>query len=216
MQIKLSNTNYQKRFAHFMESEEIKAYTMAILSLFAISFFTIFAIRPTLITFFSLNRQIEDSQQLDQQLEDKINMLLRAQENYQTYKNDVALVNQAVPQDAQFTSLVKKVEELAKNQNTTLASLKIEGFDFIEGDQKDNTKTKEAKEAKEAKEKGPLSFSFIFSIKGNYADSESFIKNMMNLRRIIAFNNLKISISETDNNELTTASEAKTFYLKNE
>lgn len=210
MQIKLSNTNYPKRLKHFFESEEVKAYTMAILSLFAISFFTIFAIRPTLVTFFSLNRQIEDSQQLDQQLEDKINMLLRAQENYQTYKSDATLVNQAVPQDAQFTSLVKKVEELAENQNTSLKSLKVEGFDFIEGEQKDNT------EANTPKDNGPLSFSFNFSIDGTYTDSENFIKKLFNLKRIIALNNLTMSVSEDNDNAVTTESKAKTFYLKNE
>lgn len=209
MQIKLSSVDYQQRIKSFLAKEEVKAYTMAVLSLFAVSFFTLFAIKPTLVTFFSLTRQIEDSQQLDQKLEDKINMLLKAQEEYQKHKNSLALVDQAVPQDAQFTALIKKVEGLSEEHETSLDSLKVEGFDFIESEEGEEQKTKTEPE-------GPLSFNFIFTISGNFDKTESFIKKLINIRRIVALKNLKMTASKDSDNTISLDSQAKAFYLKNE
>lgn len=210
MQIKLSGTDYQNRIKAFLAKEEVKAYTMAVLSLFAVSFFTLFAIKPTLVTFFSLTRQIEDYQQLDQKLEDKINMLLKAQEEYQKHKNSLALVEQAVPPDAQFTALIKKMEGLSEEHETSLDSLKVEGFDFIA------SKEGEGEEKSKTEAEGPLSFNFLFIVSGDFDKTESFIKKLMNVKRIVALKNLKMSATKDSDRAISLDSQAKAFYLKNE
>ena len=82
---------------------------MAFLSFFALAFFTIFAIRPTLTSFFNLRKQISDSQEVNKQLDSKINMLLAAQQTYQDYQAEIELLDQALPKDPQFAQLIQKL-----------------------------------------------------------------------------------------------------------
>ena len=75
---KKSKISYQSVSQSF-KRKKTQAYTMFILSLFTISFFSIFAIRPTLKTVTSLHREIEDLEKIDEKLTTKINQLISAQ-----------------------------------------------------------------------------------------------------------------------------------------
>lgn len=178
MEIKLSGQNYQKKMAEFLKKEEFKAYTMAVLSFFALSFFTLFAIKPTLSTLFSLRRQIADASQVDKKLEEKINLLLQGQEEYQKNEESLFLVDEALPKEPQFISLVRKIEKIAEEEEVVISSLQVEGFDFLKNDKG---------------EENPEGFRFSLSLFSSYNQVESFLKELMNLRRIITLESLEIS-----------------------
>src|SRR3990167_6969276 len=100
-------------------SQETQAYVMAFLSFFALAFFTIFAIRPTLISFFNLQRQIEEAKDVDSKLEAKIEQLLAAQQIYQDYQSELALLDKALPKDPEFAQIIQKLEEIVNDKEAT-------------------------------------------------------------------------------------------------
>ena len=111
--------DYQQTLLSYLAREEVQAYTMAILSFFALAFFSVFAIRPTLVSFFTIQKQIEDATRVENKLDSKINSLLKAQENYQLYQNQLVLLDHAIPQDPQFPELVKKIEGIVNENEAT-------------------------------------------------------------------------------------------------
>lgn len=195
MKIKFSREDYQGRLTKLFEKEEVKAYTMAILSFFALSFFTLFAIKPTLSTLFTLKKQIADSEQLDKNLETKINSLLEVQEEFQGYKEDLNLVKEALPTYPQVPNLLRKIEGLAKEQGIIITDLQVEGFKLQEKTTSD----------------GPLSFTFLLSIAGDYPQVEGFLKKLLNLRRIIALEELKFSLDQEQ--KINLALKGKSYYF---
>lgn len=195
MKIKFSREDYQGRLTKLFEKEEVKAYTMAILSFFALSFFTLFAIKPTLSTLFTLKKQIADSEQLDKNLETKINSLLEVQEEFQGYKEDLNLVKEALPIYPKLPNLLRKIEGLANEQGIIITDLQVEGFELQEKTTSDE----------------PLSFTFLLSIAGDYSQVEGFLKKLLNLRRIIALEELKFSLDQEQ--KINLALKGKSYYF---
>ena len=214
--IQINQANYTQRLKVFLQSEEIKAYTMAILSFFAISFFAVFAIKPTLTTFFSLRRQIQDYEEFDKQLEDKINMLLKAQEQYQLYKNNTFLLSQALPTDPQFTYLIKKIEKISEETKTELSRLEINEVDFINSPDKTKSTEDLSNTKLQSENRDYQSFGFQTEINGSYQDSETFLKRLMNTRRIISLLSLKMGKGdlETGGEKIIIEVEGETYFLK--
>lgn len=195
MKIKFSREDYQGRLTKLFEKEEVKAYTMAILSFFALSFFTLFAIKPTLSTLFTLKKQIADSEQLDKNLETKINSLLEVQGEFQGYKEDLNLVKEALPTYPKLPNLLRKIEGLANEQGIIITDLQVEGFELQEKTTSDE----------------PLSFTFLLSIAGDYSQVEGFLKKLLNLRRIIALEELKFSLDQEQ--KINLALKGKSYYF---
>lgn len=201
MQIKFVRNDYQIMLKQFLNKNEVRAYTMAILSFFALAFFTIFAIKPAVTTFFTLRKEIEDQREIDQQLDDKINALLKAQEEYQNNKDLLELTNEALPKDSQFTNMLKKIEDLAKERNAVVKSLNVDSFEII-GD-------------KEKKTNDNLSFfKFSLSLSSIYQENETFLTTLINLRRIIMLDNIRLTKNpdEPGNKAINMDVGAKAYY----
>src|SRR3989344_653821 len=123
--------DYQQTLISYLAREEVQAYTMAILSFFALAFFSVFAIRPTLISFYTIQKQIEDATTVEKDLDSKINSLLKAQENYQLYQNQIALLEQAIPKDPKFQELVKKIEGIVNENEATMSAFRTNQFSLL-------------------------------------------------------------------------------------
>jgi len=62
------------------------------LSIAAILFFAVFAIRPTLLTMSDLIKEIEDKRKLDSQMEQKVAALSSAQESFLAVQDRIAVL----------------------------------------------------------------------------------------------------------------------------
>lgn len=205
MTIKFTGKDYQRELKKLFEREEVKAYTMTILSLFALSFFTLFAIRPTLATLFSLRRQISDSREVDHQLELKINTLLQAQETLQKEKDNLFLLDEALPSDPQFTVLVRELETLARDNEATLAALQVESFNF-QG--KSDVPKKAAAEKKVGNE--PESFNFSLRLSADYLRLKNFLNQLMSLKRIVTIRDF--AFTQERNQAISLEIKAQSYY----
>src|SRR3989344_478177 len=103
---------YSQKIAPLFKEKRIQAYTMITLSLFTISFFGSLAIRPTLGTIITLQKQIQDRTIVNQKLEEKINALIQAQTSYQAIEADLPTIYGLLPEKPDVTSLLLKIEAL--------------------------------------------------------------------------------------------------------
>src|SRR3972149_11044320 len=76
----------------YRERADIRVYLEILLSLVTVSIFSIFALRPTLLTIAHLTREIQSKQQTLKTMEDKIGNLGQAQSLYDRERAKIALL----------------------------------------------------------------------------------------------------------------------------
>lgn len=108
-----------------LKKKDAQAYTMLILSLFTISFFGFFALRPTIGTIAGLKRQIEDQRELDQKLSQKINQLVTAQAEYEMVAPFIPKIKTALPNNPEYIQLLTDLEKIRGAEGATISSVTI-------------------------------------------------------------------------------------------
>lgn len=213
--MQLQQTDYQKRFVRyrkyysqkinpFLKSKHATAYTMVILSIFTISFFGFFAIRPTVKTIVELKRQIEDSQIVDNALQKKIDDLVIAQEEYQLIKDFVPLVNEALPDIPNLTQALGKIETLASDQQASVSAMQVQSVTY-QGKSTDTSKKVSDK---------PTTIDISIRVSGNYKQLDAFLDKLFKTRRTITAQNLELLPETTETAALKLVLRLNAYYLK--
>ena len=91
----------------------------------AVIFFAVFAIRPTLVTMSDLVKEIEDKKELDQKLTQKIASLSTAQSTYLEVQDRLYLLEQSLPSTPDFIFAIKVIEKIASDRNILIDSLSV-------------------------------------------------------------------------------------------
>ena len=121
--------NYQKiRLAY--QRPEIKASVEVILSVFAVTFLLLMAVRPTLATVAELRKKIEDYEIVDKKLSNKIAQLTRAEEDLRKNSGSLYLFEKAVPDDFDYADLAKRIEIVTIEEGVVLESLNFSRIDI--------------------------------------------------------------------------------------
>jgi len=175
-------SNYQENFRRYgrfyrnarkyAQRPEVLIPTSLILALFTISFFAVVAIRPTAITIASLWREIQEKITIQTKLRDKIAKLEEAQTAYAILENDLVLLDRALPANADFSRLVKKVEYLAFSHELSIDSGRYESLDLW------------LKEASESSDIGTHPFTLV--IRGSFMQLRSFVTDLERLDRLLS------------------------------
>lgn len=178
---------------------KVRAYTMFVLSFFAMSFFGYFAIKPTLITISTLQRQIADARFVDQKLQEKINSLSAVSVEYEAIKPDLELIWAAVPKESKFPIFVKSLERIATESGTTIGSFVFKPINLSPLES-----TTSARE---------IPIDFRLTLQGDYSKLADFIEKLSRLNRLSVIEKMEISTKgEKDTLRLTL--EGKTFYVQ--
>lgn len=109
----------------FYEKPIAKASIELFLSIAAVLFFAVFAIRPTLITMSDLVKEIEDKRELDKKLGQKIAALSSAQAEYLKLEPRLGVLEVNIPTNPDVVETLKIIEKLASEQKITISSLNI-------------------------------------------------------------------------------------------
>lgn len=94
----------------------------------AVLFFAVFAIRPTLLTMSDLIKEIEEKRDLDQQLTQKIAALNTSQTVFLNLQNRLAVLEAAIPTQPEVVSALKIIEKLASDRTVAISSLALQDF----------------------------------------------------------------------------------------
>jgi len=199
--------HYYQRIEPVFQKPETVAYTMIILSIATMSFFGFFAIRPTVTTIASLNREIEDSAFVNEQFDEKITVLIAAQEEYQSIQRDLPIIYESMPETSNFPSLMMQIESLAREYNASLSALQFQRIPISPVSNKEATSSAASIQLQE-----PEPFVFTISLKADYTRVMQFLDNLMSVSRLIIIKQLEITGSQ-NKTELNLNLLLNSFYL---
>jgi len=180
---------YYQQIGPALKKPHIRAYTMTILSLFTLSFFGAFAIRPAVKEIFELNRKINDQRLVNQKLDEKIGKLQLAEQEYEKIQADLPLILGALPQEPNFPPFLKAVEGVASSSAISLNELRFQDIDIL-------GKTQEKLATPSAIMSSPRSIVFTVNASGFYLDLLSSLKNLLTGSRLVVINESNFSVDE--------------------
>lgn len=154
------------------------------LSVGAVIFFAIFAIRPTLVTMSDLVKEIEDKRDLDQKLTQKIAALSTAQTSYLDVQDRLFLLEETLPSTPDLIQVVKIIEKVAVDHGVLIDSLTISEV------------PKEIAEDVTFSRLRKNSFPISMSLSGDYANVRSFVQGLISYRRLFITDTVIFSTSE--------------------
>ena len=206
---------YYKNLQPLLKSKKTQAYFMVVLSLLTISFFGLFAIRPTIKTIAALQRQITDRSYLNTKLEEKINALINAQEEYTRVQSSLPLIYSLLPEKAEFPSLLRRLELLVDEKNATISGIQFDPI-ILYGDTRPArplppTETKSGETATSTIQTSPIFFTLTLS--GDYENLVELLDQLTQLERLVTINSVSLTNSQkTGNARLVLGIQSRAYY----
>ena len=141
-----------------LQKERVKEYGTLIMTFFALSFFSIFAINPTLSTITDLRKQLSDNQAADKALKTKISNLAALQQSYANLTPDLIYVETAIPKNPKVIELLGKIQGLGEQSNVSIIALQVSEVSLL---------SSQKGLAKKGKTVQAPSFSFLVRVRGS-------------------------------------------------
>src|SRR3989344_2419427 len=101
------------RIKPVLKNSKSASYFTITLSLFLLSLFGLFAIRPTLITAVTLIKEVKDLGNMSLDYENKISNSITAQAEYEKIRASIPLIDEAIPAYSEFPQFIKVMEDKA-------------------------------------------------------------------------------------------------------
>lgn len=154
------------------------------LSIGAVLFFALFAIRPTLLTMSDLIKEIEDKKELDQQLTRKIAALSTVQSEYLQLQPELPVLDEAIPNSPYLIRSLKIIEKLASDQGLVIESITLPEIP-------DETELVPSSEKIDRND-----IAVGVSITGQYPEIRQFVEDLRNSRRSFVIESVVFSTEE--------------------
>lgn len=222
----------QFKLKKLTEGPLVQAAVTVILSLFTVSFFGIFAIKPTLSTIAGLMREIKDKKIVSQQLDAKVEALSLGQTSYEKIKPYLERIENAVPAEALFLRLISEIKLLALEDQVALETASFDNFylvnqggdlvspqEAVPVDKKQEAKPEEAKA--KTQESKPNELVFSLSLSGDYKNLKKFVADLTKIDRLVLVEKSQFKTEPSQekdekNQKLVLSLNLKSYYLKNE
>ncbi|MBI2611801.1 type 4a pilus biogenesis protein PilO [Candidatus Gottesmanbacteria bacterium] len=182
-----------------LATEKNTGYLMILLSFLSLSFFGIFAIRPTILTAFTLYKEIGDLREINNRYEDKITDVVRAQSEYEQIRDDIPLIYETLPTTPKFPLLISTFEKLATSSSLVLEDMEVDPLPIAPMPESINDLTP---------------FNVKLKLSGDYKNTYTFITNMLNYQRLVYIENMMIATEEATTSGLLTIDFTLTSYYE--
>ena len=191
---------------------DVKLFLEATLSLITILVFSIFALRPTLLTIASLVKEIKTKEEIVETMDEKIANLDAAESLYAQEETRINTVKEAVPVGAAPEVLLRQLEGVSLTAPTSLLGASF-GEIVLSGKEPE----KKTKEDLKALPEGAKSLTFSVSVTGDYFALSKFLADMEALRMPIKIDASGLNSSPNqEGTTLTLVISARTPYIQNE
>lgn len=178
----------------------LKIYLELILSLSTIMIFAIFAIKPTILTIVEINNEIKGKEATIAKLEKKLSDLQKASSLLQNQSQNLKLINESVPTNADIENAIRQIETISSNNSVKLSSLTSADL-LLKGTTDKKKKNSELKSLPNSSNELPISF----SVSGEYQNLYLFLQSIENLRRPLKMDSfIFASTKSTDDKKLIT------------
>lgn len=201
------SSGYASTVKSFSSHPAAKVSVQLLLFLFMVSFFGLFALKPTIVTIVNLQSQIQQKKDINLKLNQKVEALQKAQLSFAKAQSYLAIIDNTLPVNADFTRFEREIEYLAIKNNTILVDGRFNGFNVI-GNPKISNEKKPVSNLKYT------TLDFNLSISGSYPGLKNFLKDLENLDRLVSIRDLIFSKqTQVKGAQLQIKLNAQTFYL---
>ena len=166
----------------YKKREDLKTYLEITLSLITIIIFSVFALRPTLLTISQLLNEIKTKKETIEKMDQKIDALGRARALYENEQQRISLINIAVPENPSPDTFTQQAEGLVSKNSLTLSKVSMNNVPLKGAVQSETTST-------QAEE----SFPFTLSVNGTYPLISQYLTDITNLKRPFQNNSIKVN-----------------------
>lgn len=177
----------------YRKREDIKIFLELFLSLITIIFFSIFALKPTILTISQLVADNKEKQETINKMNQKINNISKAQSVYEKNLTKISIIENSIPDTPTPENLLRQIEGVAYINSVTIIGSSVSEVTLIGEEKKKQSKD----EIKNLPENTSV-LSFSVSVTGSFESLFSFLSNLENLRRPLIINSLNLTSSETD------------------
>ncbi len=177
----------------YKRRKDLRMFLEIILSLATISFFAVFALKPTFLTIAELTKEIKTKEETVAKMDEKIQNLERGQQIYTQEQTKISLLKDTIPSAPVPDSFVRQIEGVTTKHPVTILGMSI-GEVILVGEEKVQKRGKEL----EALPGGARGVTFSISATSSYLDLAAFLSTLQNLRRPVKIDATTINSSETD------------------
>jgi hypothetical protein len=200
----------------YQERADIKAYLEILLSLGTVAIFTLFALRPTILTIAQLLKDIESKRQTLAIMDTKITNLAQAQSLYEQERSKIVLLESAIPKTSEPDIFSRQVEGLVGAHDINITSFTLEGGTILGSTIPKSTGTP----AKDTLPEGAAETGFTLTGTTpieNYQKISSFLTDFEKLRRPVVINEIRITRGqEKDSQEIVLYLKGQLPYLSSQ
>ncbi len=162
-----------------------KVSSELLFSIFAVIFFAVFAIRPTILTMSNLIKEIDDKQALEQKLVEKIASLSTVQRQYLDAQNRLGVLDKAIPSSPELDNALLLVEKVASDNN--IAILTAVAKDVPKEDPANTPFSQKVR----------LSKPITFTVTGTYPDIAKFVEGIRSLQREMVVESVSFALTDS-------------------
>lgn len=199
----MADTKYNRYYVYIkpvIGNKYVKSTAPYIFSVLAIGIFIIFAIRPTVLTIINLQKNIQDSEQVLNTLEQKSRDLTEGKRNLDNLDQSIkAKINTRLPDNATVALLINDLQ-IAASKNASISALQIQPVTIYTN----------ATDSAIKKNLGEVLFSF--NVQGSYADLLSTLDNLSKSERLINLTGVVLNKSIEGTTGMSV--NGKAYYLK--
>jgi Tfp pilus assembly protein PilO len=163
------------------------------LSIVAVMFFAVFAIRPTLVTISDLIKEIDDKKALSEKMSQKIASLATIQTQYLSLGDRINVLDEAIPAKPKFEEALRIIERLASDRKLIINSIQV------------NEVPPAQEEDVPFSQKERKNLPVSVSVTGDYNTIRNFTEDLKNYRRALIVDSIMFSVNEEKNQKKLSA-----------
>lgn len=172
----------------------IKIYLELILSLSTIIIFSIFAIKPTILTIVELNKEIQAKEETIVKINQKLTNLKKAGDLLQNGSERLSKIEGSIPSSASPENLIVEIERLADKNSLQILNLSMSDVVIIGDKESKRKKTKDVEALPSDADELP----FTMSLTGSYQNLILLLSDIDNALRPVKIDSLTINSSKTE------------------
>lgn len=177
----------------YKKRNDVRMFLEILLSLITITIFSMFALRPTLLTISQLIKDNREKQETINKMEQKIKNITIAQNIYDQNIEKIPLIEQAIPNTPTPENLLRQIEGIAYLDSVTIVGSSVNEVVLI-GEEKKKDKKNEIKNLPE----NVSTITFSINVSGPYLSLYKFLIDMENSRRPFIINSINLNSSKTE------------------
>lgn len=186
---KSQNQFYRKYMFDLMKTyrgrPDLQIFTEIILSLIAVIIFGVFAIKPTFVTVATLITDISEKERVIAILDEKIQNLSTAQNEFQTNSEALSLLDKSIAREPLPAHYIRQVEAAAALHSVKLVHVQTENMN-LKGTPVASAATTQADTSTVPFPEDAIPAALSFTISGDFQNLEAFAKTLEELRMPLA------------------------------